>query len=541
MAFDDSTAIVGTINGLLRIDVNTQEVRRLNSTPDRSLSMVKFNDSIFYYLGSKGLYSYNFNKNSSQHISIGQKSSKEGLLCLTATADGLLWIATTLGNIIVLKDDKVLKKIAGDSRLPENATIMLAHKNRVWIGSKMGINIIEYSCSDVFNYTIQSISKYNGLPSSAINDMVMHNETLYAATENGIALIQSAYKKKRSEIPTYVVGAKINHKSVPIAHRFKLGDDERNVSLEFAGVALGGDFNNIQYALNDQKVWNNLKGNTLNLELNGGETVLYVRSVDVNNNVGRRKLKITFGVAIPFYNTVWFWTLMAFLFSGLLFRFYNQRKLSRQKIAFDQQILLEKQRGKITADLHDEIGASLSSLQINSAVANQLLDKDPLQARKMLHKIESQSKNLADKIGDIIWSMKPGKDEFMTMTSRINNFVNDILGATDIRYELDISKEINNGINDIGMRKNIILIIKEAVNNALKYSKATELVISLKIEDNKVWLVVADNGVGFDPHQISGNGVTNMRRRTEELNGRFMLLSEPGKGTSIQATVPLIP
>jgi signal transduction histidine kinase len=218
---------------------------------------------------------------------------------------------------------------------------------------------------------------------------------------------------------------------------------------------------------------------------------------------------------------------------GLGFWGFNRRKFAKQQQEFQQQLALEKQRNKITADLHDDIGATLSSLQINSSVANQLLDKNPKEAHKVLDKIENQSQNLADKISDIIWSMKPGKEEFMVMSLRIKNFANDILGSTNINYKIQIDPNADVLIKDITTRKNIVLIIKEAINNVAKYSKASQLDIKIELINNDIKIQIIDNGIGFDINQTKGNGIGNMQKRVEESNGKIAIISSINNGTSI--------
>ena len=217
------------------------------------------------------------------------------------------------------------------------------------------------------------------------------------------------------------------------------------------------------------------------------------------------------------------------------------QKLRVLKREIFQQKVLNDQRTKITADLHDEIGSTLSSLQINSTVANKLLEKDIESAQKVLQKVESQANSLAEKIGDIIWSMKPGKDEFMTLSTRIKNFCNEVLGSTDINYVIKIDKDIDTLITDFAVRKNVLLITKEAVNNALKYSNAKKIKISIRHEKNQILLVISDNGIGFDTNNMSGNGIGNMKNRASELNAAFELISTLNLGTSIKLQFKPIP
>jgi signal transduction histidine kinase len=135
--------------------------------------------------------------------------------------------------------------------------------------------------------------------------------------------------------------------------------------------------------------------------------------------------------------------------------------------------------------------------------------------------------------------MKPGKDEFMTMSTRIKNFTNEILGATHIQYSIHIEPIVDEMVKDITTRKNIVLLIKEATNNAAKYSQANHLEISLSITNNTIYIKITDDGIGFNANEIKGNGVHNMKKRVQELGGNFSINTQPQKGTSIMATIPL--
>lgn len=256
-----------------------------------------------------------------------------------------------------------------------------------------------------------------------------------------------------------------------------------------------------------------------------------------HQNLHQRTIHIFIGA--PFYLRPWFWVVVAILVTAIIAWRFHHIRLLRQKTDFRQQLALEKQRSKITADLHDDIGASLSSLQVNSIVAHELLHHQPDRAQKVLEKIADQSKTLSESIGDIIWSMKPGKNEFMTMSSRIRNFANDIMGDTDIQYHIDIDEEANTRITDITIRKNIVFITKEAINNAVKYSKATRLQVILQMKTKSALLSICDNGIGFEPEQQQGNGMANMKRRTQEIGGKWLLETAPMMGTKIVIEIPL--
>ena len=278
--------------------------------------------------------------------------------------------------------------------------------------------------------------------------------------------------------------------------------------------------------------FNNLAPNKYTLQLG---------TYDKYSNKEMQQKTILITILSPFYYKIWFWILIVFALTGIVFWWYNQRKLRRQKAIFKQRLALEQQRSKITADLHDDIGATLSSLQINSAVANQLLSINPSEAQKVLAKIEEQSQNLADKIGDIIWSMKSEKNEFMSMSTRIKNFANDILGSTEIKYAIQIEPVLDTLVKDFTYRKNIVLLIKEAINNVAKYSKANQLDVKLTLINFNLQIEIVDDGVGFEINKLTGNGIPNMQKRVEELKGNFKITSNLKKGTTILVTIPLVP
>ena len=129
----------------------------------------------------------------------------------------------------------------------------------------------------------------------------------------------------------------------------------------------------------------------------------------------------------------------------------------------------------------------------------------------------------------------------MTLSTRIKNFCNEVLGSTNMNYEIEINKKIDFIITDFAARKNMLLITKEAVNNALKYSKATNILISIQYENNRVLLVISDNGIGFQTNGKMGNGIGNMKNRAVELNATFEIISVENIGTTIQLEFKVIP
>lgn len=539
MLLNDSMILCGTHARFYRINTHTEKVEVLNNQDIRITSMVTYNDSLIYYGSTDGLHKYDVVKKENIVFDKTNPLLHERVVSLCKDSDSIVWVATAGNGILAVLHDSVISHISLRQGLNTSSirTIATGQSKQLFVGTNEGISILDYS-SSIRNPSIKNISVNDGLSSNVINRILYQHDSVYVATNSGVSIFPASLSIPTFDIPVKLIGVQINQQDTCLLTHYSLAAKQYNISLHFAGIELNGHFRNAQLSLNQGETWADIEGNEINLQLANGAHPVWLRSVDVNRNISQQMLKLQFDIATPFYKTWWFLVMLTGLMTGLMFWFYNRRKIRIQKQLLDQQLALETQRNKITADLHDDIGSTLSSLQVNSNVANQLLDKDQTRVREVLKKIEMQSQNLSDKIGDFIWSMKLGEDEFMSMSHRIKTFVSDILGSTEIHYEMNIDEEINTRIKDFSIRKNIVLIVKEAVNNAAKYSRANNVWITIKLEEELISLSVADDGKGMltEDNMHKGNGLSNMQKRAEELHGEFEIMSTPDHGTKIRVT-----
>lgn len=213
-----------------------------------------------------------------------------------------------------------------------------------------------------------------------------------------------------------------------------------------------------------------------------------------------------------------------------LYRRYQVRQLREMEI-----------RNRISRDLHDDIGATLSSIQIYGELAGSTLEKDAGHSKKMIGEMTGQTKELMGRMSDVIWSMKPAEDDKNSLTSRVKNYSSELLTPKGIVCEFDIDEPAASRITNPVIRKNILLIVKEAMNNIAKYSRADKATVSLSRKDANIVLRITDNGTGFSTAEHSaGNGIGNMRQRSRESGGDCTIVSAPGMGVSITCTFPEI-
>jgi signal transduction histidine kinase len=204
-----------------------------------------------------------------------------------------------------------------------------------------------------------------------------------------------------------------------------------------------------------------------------------------------------------------------------------------------QQLKEIKVRNQLAGDLHDEVGSSLSSIFLLSKMASGKMPRESAN-KNMIETIAGNTKEVIDKMSDIIWMMNPKYDEGGNLREKFDQYVLRIREVAPFQIQLGIADEIDNIKFPMEIRKNIFLIFKEAINNALKYSEATDMNISIDMADKNVQLVIEDNGRGFDKTTVTaGNGLETMALRAKDCRGSINIQTAPHKGTQIKVIIPL--
>ena len=196
-----------------------------------------------------------------------------------------------------------------------------------------------------------------------------------------------------------------------------------------------------------------------------------------------------------------------------------------------QKIKLLALRNKIASDLHDDIGSTLSSVSIFS----QMAAEQSKEVRPMLQTIGDSSRKMLDTMADIVWTIHPENDQFEKIILRMRSFAYELLGAKKIDFRFVADSSIADIKLSMEARKNLYLIFKEATNNMVKYADASKAMFSIKEQNDKLVMLISDNGKGFDRNnETHGNGLKNMKRRASEMGADLQIDSLPGNGTTIQ-------
>jgi len=217
----------------------------------------------------------------------------------------------------------------------------------------------------------------------------------------------------------------------------------------------------------------------------------------------------------------------------------GQERLIDQLKANEQlQSRMQHIRNKIAQDLHDDIGSTLSSISILSDLA--MKDNSSSHTLETMNEIKDSSILLMERMDDIVWSINPRNDSLENLLMRIRHFATTLFEAKDIDYQIEIQKNIHEVRLPMDYRQHIYLILKEAINNLVKYGRASAATIEVRFDHQHLQLCIRDNGQGFDPSCPSaGNGIQGMKQRAALMNARLAIRSAAGEGTDIQLQVDL--
>lgn len=201
---------------------------------------------------------------------------------------------------------------------------------------------------------------------------------------------------------------------------------------------------------------------------------------------------------------------------------------------------IEEERNRIARELHDDIGSSMSSVSIFADLAVNEFEKDPPKALELISRIKLKTQEISETISDLIWAIYSRNDSWGSLIDRTKNFCFEILTSKGIQVVISDDYRMRDQQISIHYKKNLLMFIKEAVNNIAKYSNASKAEIRIELVSNKILLTIKDNGVGFEPKSITrGNGLASLQARANALGGHVIIDSQVGNGTSIKLSFDL--
>jgi ligand-binding sensor domain-containing protein/two-component sensor histidine kinase len=312
----------------------------------------------------------------------------------------------------------------------------------------------------------------------------------------------------------------------------KLRHNQNMISVEFTGMSFSNPDNN-RYAWmleGLEQEWNISKNNVASYtNLGPGTYRLLVKASNSSGVWTQTPSVITFIISPPFWKTWWFISLVVMVIATILYALYRSR--------IQQLLRMQKMRNTISRNLHDEIGSTLTSINILSNVSKQAMDKEPGQAKEMLQKIAEQSKTIQQNMSDIVWAIRSDNDKAENLLVRMREYAAETLEPMQIKTTISSGALPDKNVSP-EIKKELLLIYKEAVNNIAKHAGSTLVEIRLLKNQNFLELEISDNGQWKGNGKTSGTGLGSMQQRAASLGGKTDIVQSVN-GTTVRVQIPL--
>lgn len=372
--------------------------------------------------------------------------------------------------------------------------------------------------------------------------------------------------------------AKSSPLKMPISQtrEITLAHDQDIFSFDFAAIHFGNAQNNLHFFKleNFDDDWRKAGGEktAYYYKVPPGKYIFRVKAANSDGVCAEKSIAII--IKLPWWRTWWAYLLYVVGFGIIVWGagWYRSRRLKAENIFLEEKVIkhtseleqaieeryrLSKQvesqqallheRLRISRELHDDIGSTLGSISIYSEVAKKRTEKNE-NAKEVLLKIGLASRELIDKMSDIVWSLNPNNESFEQLQNRMMTFAAMMLSPRHIRYDFVVADGVKTKQFAGEQRKNIFLIFKEALYNIVKYAACSVVNNSLTINsDDHLVMTIKDDGKGFDvaacmkdhAGALGGNGIKNMHARAGDIQAKLCIHSIINKGTTVQLDLSL--
>jgi ligand-binding sensor domain-containing protein/signal transduction histidine kinase len=220
----------------------------------------------------------------------------------------------------------------------------------------------------------------------------------------------------------------------------------------------------------------------------------------------------------------------------------TRRKMQHRLQLLQQRHAVEKERGRIAKDIHDDLGSSLTRIMMLGERVEEGLEKSE-DVAPHVNKIVASARHTVQSLDEIVWAVNPENDTLNGLVAYIGHYADEFFENANIGCRLEIPVDLPGVTLPAEVRHNLFLLVKESFNNALKHSEGSEVRVRVSVIEATLRITIRDDGRGFDIGKPAegrrGNGLENMRKRMEHLGGRCEIVSAPGQGTTLEFVLPL--
>jgi signal transduction histidine kinase/ligand-binding sensor domain-containing protein len=497
---------IGSYGKYFVCNLDTERTFRSFDIPGKKLVRCFYNDNRgFVWIGTgKGLYQANYNHQIVKAWTREHGLIDENIYSIRGDKNNNLWFSHNKG-ISCLRNDGSFMHFSKADGLQENEfntnTSFVAPDGEMYFGGVNGVS----------SFFPEAVTAINEQPEVLLTGLVVkdhpYNGDSASWSMNNIQLPYSG------NVVSFSFSAIGNRSADQYNYQYQLiGQDGAWVD--------GGNNPQVRYVLQPGKY-----------------TFRYYAGNSFEKNPANFK-QLSILITPPFWRTTWFIFLSIVVLISvvvILTRTIARRKLKKQIAELQQTKALNEERLRISREMHDDIGAGLTQITLMSEAARRVPDDD-----HQLEEIAGTSRKLVGSINEIIWSLHPENQTLEQLLAYLREQLSQLLEYSGINYRISFPDNGSHTLLNNAQRRNLLLVTKEIVHNAVKHSRANQIDISCRQKNSCLEFDITDDGVGFDPAKNrNGNGLHNIKRRVEELGGKMVIKSYSDSGTHFFYSVPL--
>ena len=495
---------------------------------------------LFFGFQDVGLFTYR----DGRFVAILDRGKPVSVISLHLDRLGRLWIIGRDGTVRRLDDlsthhlttdAKVARSLAG-----ANVRCMVEDASgHFFFGTMSGVIEVDPASGDTWRYTTA-----DGLAQNEVwSALASRRGDLWFGTIAGVSRLDRTRSRPRKPAPRALIRTVTVNGDARLVS--ELGDEEvseltlapseRGIAIAFFALGFGsGEHLRYQHRLEGaEDAWSPptpVRGVNY-AHLSPGAYRFRVRAVTLSGATSAVPASVSFNVLRPVWQRAWFLTVVSGFVVGLV------ALLHRYRVA--QLLAIERVRTRIATDLHDDIGASLSQIAIQSELALGEPAVSPGTANA-LGRIATTSRELVESMGDIVWAINPDRDRVGDLLQRMRYFASDTLTGKNIEFSFRAPDTGRDLALATEVRREVLLIFKEAVNNIARHARCAHADIDVRVERGGLVVEVADDGQGLSEAVARGNGhgLASMEARARRLNARLDIKPRAGGGTRLVLRVP---
>ena len=567
---NDTLWISSNTEGLLIFDLIHEkylpwqgDVKLKNEIASNGLQMVYFDNNGKTWLATtlSGLLSLD-NKKIKYYSSKKNKIGSDLVTYILEDKPGYMWVSTYGDGLkyFDINRNKVYTISEKDGLCSNYIYALLRDKHgRLWLSTDKGIScytpeIITTGKELKVGGIFKNFYEEDGLQGNEFNQDAVFQDgagNMYFGGTNGLNIFNPDSLRDNALAPrVYITGIRLFNRQVKAGFLKRVIEFTKKVvfsykdniiSFEFAGLSFSNPSKN-QYAYKMEgfdKDWIYTDAGqrlATYTNLDPGE---YTFRVIASNNDGvwnKNGASIHIIITPPFYRTWWFISLIVLTilcFTVWIARFASMRKYRKRLQEMEHQREIENVRSRIASDIHDDIGSGLTQISLIA----EIVKTNEKQGKNTLHlidKLNNSARAMIDNLGEIVWTINPKHDTINSLLSYFSNYISGFLSDTEINYTIDFRECVPDRTIHPELRRNLFMVLKEAVTNIAKHAEARNASFVFHIEGDDLSMEIKDDGIGIKEENKSpfGNGLKNMQSRMQDIAGTFEIKSND-KGTTI--------